>query len=191
MKTTGHLLRITAAFLFAARSLAASDAELKVGDAAPDFLGRDVQGQEIRLTSYAGKVIIVSFFASWCAPCRQELPMLESLQRSGADKGVQVIAVDWKEDKQIFRKLVKLNPGYQLKFVSDPRGGAGNRYGVKAIPHMFLIGRDGKVVFANVGYGKSVIDRLVPEVNRVLNMQAGAPAEASPRPSALPGTPSP
>lgn len=63
---------------------------------------------------------------------------------------------------------MKLNSGYQLKFVADPRGGTANKYGVKAIPHMFLVGTDGKVSFVNLGYGESVIDRLIPEVNKAL-----------------------
>lgn len=176
MATTSRLVYIGASFLFAVQSLAAANVEIKVGDPAPDFLGRDIDGKEIRLTSYKDKIIVVSFFASWCEPCRKELPMLENLQRAGADQGLQVIAVNWKEDKQVFRQLVKLNPDYQLKFVADPRGGTANKYGVKAIPHMFLIGRDGKVSFVNLGYGESVIDRLIPEVNKALNAQQ-VPAE--------------
>jgi thiol-disulfide isomerase/thioredoxin len=148
----------------------------QVGDAAPDLLGRDVEGKEVRLSGFRDKVVVVSFFASWCEPCREELPILESLQRAGASKGLQVIAVDSKEDPQVYRSLVKRNPAYQLRFVSDARGGVSNAYGVKAIPHMFLIGKDGKISFVNVGYGKSVINKLIPEVNAVLNVNVAAPA---------------
>ena len=146
----------------------AKDVELKAGDAAPDLLGKDVEGKEVRLAEYAGKVVVVSFFATWCGPCQKELPMLESLQRAGANKGLQVIAVDWQEEGRVFRQLVKKNPEYQIKFVSDHRGSSGRSYGVRAIPHMFLIDKNGRIAFVNVGYGESVIDALVPEVNRAL-----------------------
>lgn len=148
---------------------------------APDLVGRDINNNAVRLTSLRGKVVVVSFFASWCEPCRKELPMLENLQRAAADKGLQVIAVNWKEDKAVFRALVKVNPQYQLKFLSDESGRIGATYGVKAIPHMFLVDRDGKISFVNVGYGSSVIDRLLPKVNEALTTATTPePAPASP-----------
>src|SRR6267154_960475 len=125
-------------------ALAAKPPAPRVGDAAPDLLGRDFEGKEVRLSGFRDKVVVVSFFATWCEPCRKELPMLETLQRAGASNGLQVIAIDLKEDAQIFRNLVKRNPEYQLRFVFDSRGGIATTYGVQAIPHMFLIGKDGK-----------------------------------------------
>ena len=176
MVRTTRILCLLVIFFFGPVAYSASTVQLKAGDVAPDFLGRDLEGNDIRLASYAGKVVVVSFFASWCAPCRKELPMLEKLQRAGADKGLQVIAVNWKEERQVFRQLVKLNPDYQLKFVSDARGKAGNAYGVKAIPYMFLIGKDGKIASVTLGYGESVIDKLIPTLNEAMNASAADPA---------------
>jgi thiol-disulfide isomerase/thioredoxin len=156
--------------------------KLQVGVAAPDLLGRDIEGKQVRLSSYRDKVVIVSFFASWCEPCRKELPVLEKLQRAGASKGLQVIAIDWEEETQSFRRLVKQNPTYQLRFVSDALGGVGSAYGVKAIPYMFLIGKDGRIAFVNLGYGESIIDKLIPEVNAALNANSEALAVIPPGP---------
>lgn len=163
-------------------AFAAERPKLQVGVAAPDFLGRDTQGKQVRLSSYRDKVVIVSFFASWCEPCRKELPILENLQRAGASKGLQVIAIDLKEDTQLFRRLVKQNPTYQLRFVSDAPGGVASAYGVKAIPYMFLIGKDGKIAFVNLGYGESIVDKLIPEVNAALNANNEALAVMPPGP---------
>jgi thiol-disulfide isomerase/thioredoxin len=156
-------------------SFAAQPPPLKAGDAAPDLLGKDEQRNAVRLIQYRGKVVVVSFFASWCEPCRKELPMLESLQRAGADKGLQVIAVDWNEDRRVFRDIMKIAKSYQLKFVSDENGWAASSYGVRAIPHMVLIGRDGKISYVQLGYGESVIDKLLPKVNEAL-LASAAPA---------------
>ena len=168
--TTGNRFLLTLICLFGVQAFAAEKPQLlEAGDMAPDLVGRDINNNVVRLTSLRDKVVVVSFFASWCEPCRRELPMLEQLQRAGAEKGLQVIAVNWKEDRAVFRALVRANPGYQLKFVSDASGLVGSAYGVKAIPHMFLVGKDGRISFVNIGYGSSVIDRLLPKVNEALN----------------------
>lgn len=169
--TSAHrlLAALVVGSCFLLPALGAKPPKPQVGDVAPDLLGRDFQGKEVRLSGFPEKVVVVSFFATWCEPCRKELPILESLQRAGASKGLQVVAVDLKEDPQIFRTLVRSNPEYQLRFVHDSRGGIATTYGVEAIPHMFLIGKDGKISFVNVGYGSSVIDKLIPEVNAALN----------------------
>lgn len=101
--------------------------------------------------------------------------MLESLQRIAADKGVQVIAVNWKEDEWAFRKMLKQDKlaGLQMLMLSDADGRAGDKYGVRAIPHLLIIGKDGRISFRHVGYSESSIEGMVSEVNKAL---AGEPA---------------
>jgi len=69
-----------------------------------------------------------------------------------------------------------------LRFVSDEPGGVASAYGVKAIPYMFLVGKEGKISFVNLGYGESIIDRLIPEVNAALNATSETLAVMPPAP---------
>lgn len=159
---------------------------LKVGDEAPDFLGRDIHGKSIRLADYRGKVVIVSFWASWCEPCRKELPVLEKVQRAVSPHGLQVLAVNWKEDRDVFRRITKALAEYQLTLLSDSNGRVGDTYGVNAIPHMLLIGKDGRINFINIGYGESVLDEVVDEINKALAVNFSAAPEATSTDGAAP-----
>jgi len=157
---------------------------LKVGDVAPDWLGKDHADVPVTVSEYRGKVIVVSFWASWCTPCRKELDTLERLQRVAGAKGVQVVAVNWKEDRRIIREFKKAAPTLQMRLASDPNGTAGSKYNVEAIPHMLIIDKNGKVSFINVGYGDSVVEEVVEQVNKALqadtpNVSATAPAAQS------------
>lgn len=185
--------RATLLASFAAIALAASivhaEKKLAVGDEPPDTLGVDVGGKRIKLSDYRGKVVVVSFWASWCGPCKKELPILENLQRAASKYGLEVFAVNWKEDRQVIRTFRRKAPDLQMHLVSDASGLAGKSYGVTGIPHMLIIGKDGRIQFVNIGYGESVIDEIVIEVNKALAQGGAQPATPQPvEPAAAPET---
>ena len=70
---------------------------LTVGDYPPEDLGRDASGNRIHLSDYRGKIVIVSFWASWCGPCRKEIPVLAQIQKLGTRGKIAVFAVNWQE----------------------------------------------------------------------------------------------
>jgi len=151
------------------------------GDVAPDYVGRARDRRPVSLASYAGKVVVVSFWTSWCAPCRQELPVLDNLQRAG--KGaIQVVAVNC-EDRDQFVRILDVLKGFAVQFVSDADRRAQQAYGVTGFPHMVIIGRDGTIVRVHSGYGDGVIDEIVSEVNAALSPPAATPPPAIPAPS--------
>src|SRR5262249_28012720 len=84
---------------------AAQAGALKVGDAAPDYLGRDGSGKQVHLSDYRGKLVIVTFWASWCTPCRKELPVLATIQKEATHDRLQVFAVNWQENRDQFLQI--------------------------------------------------------------------------------------
>ena len=158
------------AILCALPAGAANSTGPKVGDAPPvDELGKDASGNRIRLSDYRGKIVIISFWASWCGPCRKELPVLASIQKSGTRDKIAVFAVNWQESHDRFLQIRRALKTDDLTLVSDERGYYGSKYGVSGIPHMVIIGRDGRVAAVHVGYGEGEIPVLVDEINALWN----------------------
>ena len=142
---------------------------LELGDVPPNYLGRDSNGDDVTLEDHRGKIVVISFWASWCTPCLKELPILENIQNQiGIDK-VKVIAINFKEDRKKYRKIKKLLSSLNLTLTHDKRGVIGKKFGVNAIPNLFIIGKNGELVFHNVGYGDSSIDKIVKVLNQQLS----------------------
>lgn len=142
----------------------------KVGDAPPlDELGKDASGNRIHLSDYRGKIVIISFWASWCGPCRKELPVLAAIQKSGTRDKIAVFAVNWRESWDRFLQIKRALKTDDLTLVSDESGRYGAKYGVDGIPHMVIIGRDGRIAAVHVGYGEGEIPELVDEINALWN----------------------
>ena len=142
---------------------AAPRVKLLPGDVPPISLGTTRGGDEIETTQFAGRVLIVTFWASWCAPCRAEMGILEGMQRLGKGK-LNVVAVNI-EPYEDFRKVHRVLKDIQITITSDQYKRAATPYGVRGIPHMVIIGKDGKVIQVHTGYGESALQGLVDEIN--------------------------
>jgi thiol-disulfide isomerase/thioredoxin len=114
-------------------------------------------GDPVHLSEYRGKIVIISFWASWCTPCRKELPVLAAIQKKATREKIVVFAVNWRESAERFRDIKHAFKDVDLTLVSDDRGYYGNEYGVDAIPHMIVIGRDGKIAAVHLGYGETEV----------------------------------
>jgi thiol-disulfide isomerase/thioredoxin len=168
-------VRVAGWLLGVSLALAAAHAgELKVGDMAPEDLGRDASGKRVHLSDYRGKLVIVSFWASWCGPCRKELPVLATIQRKATHDRIEVFAVNWQQSADEFRQVKRALKDIDLTLVSDESGYFGREYGVKGIPHMVIIGRDGRIAALHVGYGEGEIPVLVNEINSLWKGPADA-----------------
>jgi len=164
---------LVAAGLVAAGLAGAKDKEpLKVGDVPPDSLGTANTGEKVKLSDYRGRVVVVTFWASWCPPCRKELPILAGIQKQVKTDQLQVLAVNWGEDRQRYYQIVyALKPALKdapIKLISDEYKSYGQQYGVKGIPHMVIIGRDGKIALVQEGYGEGEIPWLLARLNKLL-----------------------
>jgi cytochrome c biogenesis protein CcmG/thiol:disulfide interchange protein DsbE len=119
--------------------------------AAPDFTLERLNGDgELRLSSLEGKAVVVNFWASWCAPCRDEAPLLEEVWRDNRERGLVMVGVDWKDFRQDARRFAER---FDLTFplVYDGAGDTGDPYGLTGLPETFVVDRDGRVVEAFVG----------------------------------------
>jgi thiol-disulfide isomerase/thioredoxin len=163
----------------------AARAEVKPGEAPPDALGTTQRGQEVTVSSLHGKVVVVSFWATWCGYCMKELPVLAGLQTLATERGLplQVVTINHEEDRQTYVRTVRaLRPRLPgLLMTWDRDGALGKPYGTdKGIPVMVMLHRDGTVAHVHVGYGEDMLDSLVAEINALLSEPAPPAVVAAP-----------
>jgi peroxiredoxin len=120
------------------------------GKAAPDFTLPDIDGQHISLQEYRGKVIFLNFWATWCIPCREEMPALEQLHQKYQSKGLVVVAINLKESaeqvKGFFQKHTLSFPA-----LLDHNGTIFREYLVAGMPTTYLIDRDSQILARGIG----------------------------------------
>lgn len=150
MSLSNSLARILAALLLL--TAAAATAQPALGEPPPDALGRDRDGRPVRLTDYAGKVVVVSFWASWCAPCLEEMALLENLQRRIGGERLAVIGVNWREERFQYRAALRRLDRVQLVLSRDEEGSVAEAYGVDEIPRLFIVDADGRLAHSHAGY---------------------------------------
>jgi len=160
---------------------------LKVGDVPPDVFGRSSTDKPIHLGDYRGRLVVVSFWATWCVPCRKELPVLVNLEKKATREKVVVLSVNWKQGREQFREIKKIFEAMHtdVTLISDESGRAGDAYGVKGIPHMVIVGKDGKIVAIHIGYSEAELPILVAEINSAwLKTPSEAPTPSASVPAA-------
>ena len=162
--------KVIFALAIALVSMGAVAAPYEVGDIPFDAVGKAIDGAEINVSDYKGKVVIVSFWASWCGPCRQELPVLAGIQKRATPEKLQVISINIDQDRKVFKKIAEAISTTQMKLVYDGKQKASKKYGVEGIPHMVIIDKQGKVASVHVGYGESQLPALVDEINQSARM---------------------
>src|SRR5206468_1010947 len=124
-------------------------------------------GQRFRLAEQRGKVLLVNFWATWCGPCREEMPAMERLWQRQKDQGFVLVAVSVDIDPKVVHPYLAK---YKLTFpvALDPKLDVGNAYGVRALPSSFVVDREGYVaalglgvVFVSLGASFSVLGQLL------------------------------
>jgi thiol-disulfide isomerase/thioredoxin len=118
--------------------------------APPQFSGSTVDTQPVSMKDLHGKVVLVNFWASWCAECRPEMPVLERLHRELGPQGLAIVGVNVREERAVVLRYAR-ELGLTFPLVLDRDGKINAMYGVVGLPTTFLVGRDGRAVALAVG----------------------------------------
>ena len=125
--------------------------QMKVKKSAPNFSLKDLNGQKVELKHFKGKVIVLNFWATWCGPCKEEMPSMESLwqQFRGKDFVLLSISVDYEGVKPVKEYIEKQR--YTFRVLIDPHCQTLDLYEVKAIPTTLIIDKKGQIVAMAIG----------------------------------------
>jgi len=135
---------------------------------APDFTLEDMDGESYELHDYRGKVVLVNFWATWCPPCRKEMPALEALYRKLDGNSFAVLAINqWEDPDHVFAYTGELNVFPTFPILFDPESEISALYGVKGLPTSFLIDKKGRLAYRAVG-GRAFDHPAVEQIIRVL-----------------------
>jgi cytochrome c biogenesis protein CcmG, thiol:disulfide interchange protein DsbE len=120
------------------------DTSAKEGGLAPDFSIRTDQGRQVTPTSFGGKVLVLNFWATWCAPCVEEIPSLNEFQKRFANSGVVVVAISVDKNAQKYRTFLdKIHVSFDS--TRDPDANVSAEYGTFQYPETYII-KNGRVV---------------------------------------------
>ena len=137
----------------------------KVGDPAPAFEFTSLDGTKITSENTKGKVVLLNFFATWCGPCRAELPHLaEANKKLKDDDRVVVLSVGrehTKEDLTKFKEETKLD----LPFAPDPERKMYSKFATKWIPRNYVIGPDGTILMQEIGFSEEEFKKMLDLIN--------------------------
>lgn len=130
------------------------------GMASVDITMRDLEGKAISLSQFKGKVVILNFWATWCPPCREEMPSLDALyQKFKENKDIVMLPVSIDENADTVREFMKRN-NYSMPAYHDPNKDAGSAYGITGVPETFFIDKNGVISEKIIG----PVDWMKPDV---------------------------
>ena len=118
---------------------------------APNFISEDVTGKHVDSASFAGKLVLLNFWATWCPPCRLEMPTMGRLHGEFHGRGLEVVAVNLMETRDQVRAFVE-EQELTYPILLDRHGEIAERYGVMRLPETVLIGRNGEVIGKAIGF---------------------------------------
>jgi thiol-disulfide isomerase/thioredoxin len=179
------MARLAALLLGALVAFGAAAAELRPwrGGATPPLALEDLQGAQHDLAAYRGKVVLVNFWATWCEPCREEMPSIERLKGSLAGEPFEVLAVNLAEPLSRIEKFAALLPlGFPL--LRDRDGSTARAWRAKVLPASFLVAPDGRIRYFAYGELDWSSEAVRNKVRELLPSSASSTTRASARRSA-------
>jgi peroxiredoxin len=148
--------------------------------AAPPVSLSDRDGRPVRLADYAGRVVVLDFWASWCGPCKESFPALDALYGELHPRGLEVLAVSVDEDRKDADAFLAARP-HRMTVLFDPKTKAAEAFGVEGMPSTFVIDRRGLVRSSHEGYRPGEMAAIRQLVEALLAEKGAVPASASTR----------
>src|SRR5499427_524482 len=168
MRTFAHRLAVLLALAATAPWSAAAFAALpKVGAAAPDFAAKSDSGRNVRLSELRGQVVLVNFWATWCSPCRQELPLLNKIYTQYRNAGFMLLAVNVDDNRKDADAMLK-RLALRFPTLFDGSKNVAKLYGVDTMPATLVIDRDGRVRYVHRGYYEGYERKYEQQVRELL-----------------------
>jgi len=159
--------RSGAAWLALALLVTSTASALTPGDAPPAIDMPDQAGAKVDLNELKGKVVLVDFWASWCGPCRQEMPVLEQLHKKYAKQGLVVVGVNIDNNPKKMNNFLKGTP-VSFRVVHDRKLEVASKYEPETMPSSYFIGRDGKIRYVQEGFRKKDAAELEERIKTLL-----------------------
>lgn len=170
LQATARLPRIALLALLLLGPAVCVPATALVGQPAPDFALRSWQGDNVRLSEHFGEVVLINFWATWCGPCRQEMPMLDEIYGKYRRAGLVLFSVNLDEENNLdaAREMAKtLRVSYPVLF--DARKEVSRAYQAGTMPLTVLIDREGVVRYVSEGYKVGYEARYTEKLRELLN----------------------
>ncbi|MFN8442055.1 MAG: TlpA disulfide reductase family protein [Caldilineaceae bacterium] len=120
------------------------------GEPAPDFALPSISGDSVHLSDYAGQVVVINLWATWCPPCKAEMPMINAYYEAHRDAGLAVLAVNSEEDATTVRQFIQAH-GYGFPVLLDLQSDVSALYQVRGLPTTVVIDRQGRVQYIQTG----------------------------------------
>jgi peroxiredoxin len=134
---------------------------VSIGEKAPDFTVKTIEDKTLCLDELEGKYVLINFFATWCKPCMEEMPLIEKqIQQRFSDSELVVIAIG-REHNINELNLFNQRKKFSFHIAADPERNIYNMYAQKFIPRLYLVDKTGKLIYAHSGYKKSEFDKLI------------------------------
>ena len=150
--------------VFAATSLASSQLQ---GQTAPDFALKSSTGENMRLSEYRGDVVMINFWATWCGPCRQEMPLLDELYQRYSRVGFNLLGVNIDDDSRRAMQMIE-ELGVDFPVLFDATKRVSEMYDVDAMPVTVIVDREGTVRYVHQGYKPGYEDKYLTEIRTLL-----------------------
>jgi peroxiredoxin len=150
--------------VFAASSLASSGLE---GQEAPDFALKSSTGENLRLSEYRGDVVMINFWATWCGPCRQEMPLLDELYGRYQRVGFNLLGVNIDDDSRRAMQMID-ELGVSFPVLFDSRKEVSELYDVEAMPVTVLVDREGTIRYIHHGYKPGYEEKYLNQIRSLL-----------------------